>query len=92
MISSHMILHGHFDMEPLDKPRKGKILHVGRLIMHFNWAKSWLWAKDSSDVGDDSPTRRTELFSIFIMERNGQQALSFVFGPLKIIGGYISTD
>jgi len=68
-------------MEDLTKPMSGYPIWVGPLILHINWAKSFLWASDHNEV------RRTELIALCLIELDRKKAVSLTFGPLKIVCG-----
>ncbi len=69
--------------KPLRKPMKGWSLRIMGLLIHFNFARSLLWASDSEKTG----VRRTQLIDLSIVEKEGLNALSFVLGPFKIMMG-----
>lgn len=72
------------DDKHLTSPRPGKNLRIGRVLMNFNWARSGLWACRTT-----KGEVRTEFIGLCIASSEGNRALSFKLGPIKIMGGLL---
>jgi len=59
-----------------------KIFSIWRFVISVGWARSGLWETTTKK------DRRTYLFSLHLVERNGDKALSLLIGPVSLIVGF----
>ena len=73
------------------KPMKGIEFWVGRLLLHFNWAKTFTWVEQNHN----RTKQNTYYFGLWLVQRptikdrkvRPLSALCFVIGPLKVMAG-----
>jgi hypothetical protein len=70
-------------MENLTKPGNGFYITLGKLLLNFNFAKSWSWGEN---VGDK---RNTYWLSIYSIKKDNKTISSLIIGPFKLTVGVI---
>lgn len=75
-------------MKPLTGPRTGLSFGIWRLYFNFNFARSWTWARDKTDL-DGKTKRTTELLAFCIVQECGLIAFTLIVGPIMVIVGFL---
>jgi len=78
-------------MKPLTEPLQGFSFWLSGFLFHFNFAKTFVWAEDTTlQINGSTKVRRTLLFLSFstTYTDDNRTVKSLVVGPLKVTIGW----